>query len=581
MNFIENTLSSLLGFFLAIFLLFVVLLGVGGVVASNDKVELDENSVLKIVLNTELKDFTGAEIDPLAQVFGTADDKVGLDDIIAALEKASADPKIKGISLELQNVSSGISQLASLRSAIAKFKESGKFVTAYANNYSQKNYYLTSVADSIYLNPVGDVALNGLSAEVLFYKDFQDKFGVKMEVIRHGKYKSAVEPYLSNTMSPANRMQMESLIHSLWKTMVSDISKSRDITVAQLNTIADSAFGRTAELSKEYKLVDALVYKDVYENKLKTQLGTESLESISLMDYMKIDMALPTFESKNQVAIVYAQGTIIDGKGGKETIGPGLFVKEINKARLDESIKAVVLRINSPGGSAMASEAIWRALELLKKEKPLVVSMGDYAASGGYYIASNAATIYAEPTTVTGSIGVFGMFPNVSALSERIGIHAETVATNKAPSYSPFLPIDPSYYELSKQGVDRVYTTFLKRVSDGRKMTVDEVHALAQGRVWTGEQALENGLVDTLGSLNMAVKHAAKMAELEEYEVLKLPNYEQDLMASFGELPFVSLKGKLLEELVGDEHFVLFNRLKDLKNNTGIQMSLPAVIDIK
>jgi len=305
------------------------------------------------------------------------------------------------------------------------------------------------------------------------------------------------------------------------------------------------------------------------------------LASISLMDYMKLDEALPSFESKKKVAIVYAQGTIVDGKGGKETIGPGLFVKELNKARLDETIKAVVLRINSPGGSAMASEIIWRALELLKKEKPLVVSMGDYAASGGYYIASNAAAIFAEPTTITGSIGVFGMFPNVSKLSERIGIHAETVATNKVPSYSPFLPIDPNFYELSKEGVDRVYTTFLKRVSDGREMTVDAVHVLAQGRVWTGKQALENGLVDAIGSLDRAVAHAAAMAELENYELLKLPKFEQEFMDSFSELPFVSLKGKLLEELVGEEHFVLFNRLKDLKSKTGIQMSLPAVIDIK
>ncbi|MGB2128717.1 MAG: signal peptide peptidase SppA [Flavicella sp.] len=581
MTFVKNIFSSLLGFFLALFLLTILFVGVGVAVSSDDKVTLEENSVLKIVLDTEVKDYTGTGMDPLTKIFGGFDREVGLDVLIASLDKASKDSKIKGISIELKNPNIGITQLATLREAISEFKKSGKFVSAYANTYSQKNYYLTTVADSLFLNPIGNVEFKGLAAEVLFFKDFQDKFGVKMEVIRHGKYKSAVEPFLNNTMSASNRKQMESMVHSIWSSIVDEVSESRGLTVAQLNAIADGALGRTAKLSKEHNLVDALVYKDEYDAKLKTQLGTKKLASISLIDYLKLDLNLPSLEVKNQVAIIYAQGKIVDEKGGKNFISPGLFVKAIDKARLDDKVKAVVLRINSPGGSAMASEIIWRALELLKKEKPLVVSMGDYAASGGYYIASNASRIFANKSTITGSIGVFGMFPNVSALSEEIGVHAETVATNSSPSYSPFLPIDSKFYELTKESVDEVYTTFLNRVSEGRNMTVEEVHELAQGRVWTGKQALENGLVDVIGSLDEAVKYAAATADIENYDVLKLPKYEEELMDALGSVPFASLKEHLVEELVGEEHFEMFNRLNSLKGRTGIQMGMPYLIDIK
>ena len=345
----------------------------------------------------------------------------GLNTLLEAIENAKNDEKISGISIETKSLQGGISQLTAIRSALEDFKTSGKFVMAYADAYGQKEYYLSSVADSLFLSPIGQIDFKGLASEILFFKDFQDNYGVKMEVIRHGKYKSAVEPFLENKMSKANRMQIQSLLQSLWATLVQDISLSRGLSLEVLNEIADLSKGRAADMAVENKLADAALYRDAYDEKLKALAQTETLNSLNLMDYIQSRSGRVFNPATERIAVVYAQGDIQYGKGDENYIGQELMVKALEQACNDEKVKAVVLRVNSPGGSALASDLIWRAMELTKAEKPLVVSMGDLAASGGYYIACNADKIVAEPTTITGSIGVFGMLPNVSQLTDKMG----------------------------------------------------------------------------------------------------------------------------------------------------------------
>lgn len=581
MNFLKNIISTAIGVFLAFGLFFVVVIVIALVVGDDSKTKVENNSILKIELKSIVKDYASQEFDPFAEILGTSDQYIGLDAIVGAIEEAAIDDRIKGISIEANQLQAGISQLGTIRRAIETFKTSGKFVYAYADSYDQKNYYLSSVADSVFVNPVGNVDFKGLSSEILFFKDFQDKYGVKMEVIRHGKYKSAVEPFLENKMSAANRAQMESLLHSIWDELTVAISRSRSLTTAELNKIADNAFGRTAEMSLDNKLIDKIAYKDSYDEQIKVALGVEELHSVSLGEYINNSIELPLQEETTSIAVVYAQGDIIYGEGDEETIGQELFVSELEKAREDENIKAVVLRVNSPGGSALASDLIWRALELVKDEKPLVVSMGDYAASGGYYISCNADSIFAEPTTITGSIGVFGIMPNVSELTENMGIHSERVATNKGPSYSPFLPLEQDFYKLSQEGVDAIYTTFVNKVSKGRGMSFDDAHALAQGRVWTGQQAYENGLVDAVGGLDKAIACAASLAEISDYEILNLPDYNKDFRDSMIGGPFGALKKTILKEWVGKEYFDLFQKLNVLRDDKGMQMRIPFVMSIE
>jgi protease-4 len=583
MIFLKNIISSAIGFIMAIGLFFVFVLIIGIAIGVDEGVETDGMSVLKIELNTALKDYAPLDTNPFSELLGLSPKYVGLNKIIEAIEKAKNDYRIKGISIEPISMDGGISQLNSVRNAIIDFKTSGKFVMAYSDAYGQKEYFLSSVADSVFVNPVGQVDFKGLSSEVLFFKDFQDKYGVKMEVIRHGKYKSAVEPFLENKMSASNRTQMKELLNSLWVDITDAISISRDVPLKDLNKIADNLLGRTANLSVSNNLVDAAIYKDEYKLKLRNLLNGIGYKSVSLLDYIQSNRVLDyEIDSEiNKIAVVYAQGNIIYGEGDEETIGQGMIVKAIENAKKDTSVKAIVLRVNSPGGSALASDLIWRALELAKKEKPLVVSMGNYAASGGYYISCNADRIFAESTTITGSIGVFGMFPNASELTSNMGIYSERVSTNKSPSYSPFLKLDPAFYEVTKEGVDVVYKTFVAKVAKGRNMSFDAVHKLAQGRVWSGKQAMENGLIDALGGLDSAINSAVSLAEIEEYKIKNYPDYNKDIRDSFQNMPFVNIKDDLMKEWMGNASFILFKQLHNLKNSKGIQMAMPYVLDIK
>ncbi|ALU75663.1 signal peptide peptidase SppA [Tenacibaculum dicentrarchi] len=585
MKFLRNLLASITGFFIAIFLLFFFFIAIAAVVGSgmgsDEKIVVKSNSVLQLDLAMPIKDYAPKDDNPLAEVLELADEKLALNKIINAIENAKTDAKIKGISIKTIGVNAGIAQTQAIRNKIEEFKESGKFVYAYNDVYTQKNYYLSSVADSIFLNPVGAIDFKGLSTEILYYKDFEDKFGVKMEVIRHGKYKSAVEPYLLNEMSDANREQTTSLLKSIWSEITADVSKSRNISVEKLNIIADNANGRNAELAKENKLIDAIIYEDQYKEKLAINTD-KKVHTISLADYIKSGKGRISSSAKNKIAVIYAQGEIRYAKGNEKIIGQEVTNKAIRKARKDKNVKAIVLRVNSPGGSALASELIWRELELAKKEKPLVVSMGNLAASGGYYIACNADKIIAEPTTITGSIGVFGAVPNFHKLAGFMGINAEQVSTNSNPNYSVFEPINDKFYNVTKQGVEHIYTVFVNRVAAGRNMTFEQVNNVAQGRVWTGKQAVENGLVDQLGNLNDAIAVAANLAEIESYRVRNYPVYKKDFKETFNLSLFAKAsKEDILKEALGDENYELYNNINELKKLEGIQARMPYILQIK
>lgn len=585
MNFLRNLLAAILGTLIAfgmLFFMFMIFISLANV---DEGVVVKNKSVLELRFDDPINDYTGSnEADPFAGLFEKA---VGLDDILHAIAVAKNDDKIEGISLRSQFVMSGWSQTQAIRNALRDFKDSGKFIYAYADLYMQKDYFLASVADSVFLNPVGGMDFRGLSAEVLYYKDLQEKTGVKMEVIRHGKYKSAVEPYLENEMSEANRTQIKELLGSVWGSVAEEIAADRNIYIDDLNTIADTLGGRNPQYAKQSGLIDDLLYMDQYETILKegSELSEdEDIEYIGLSDYMKVAGKRSLNTGKDRIAVIYAQGEILYGEGGPNYIGQGLINKALRKAREDDKVKAVVLRVNSPGGSALTSDIIWREIELTKKEKPVVVSMGDVAASGGYYIAVGADKIFAEPTTITGSIGVFGTIPNISELAKNIGINAEQVATNEnSTEYSLFEPMTPQFREVITEGIETTYQTFLTRVAEGRNISVARADSLAQGRVWSGIEAKELGLIDELGSLNDAVKAAADLADIPSYSIRRYPRYKSNFEMLMEDLS--GAKARVQEDMIkselGEDGFSLYKDLIRTTQQRGIQASMPFRLTIK
>ena len=587
MTFLRELLAVILGFFISFFIMFLVLIAIGAAVGSSfgedDMVNVKKNTVLVLKLEDEIKDYAPKSSDPFEEIFSFSDSKMGLNDMINAIENAKYDDNILGISIETMQVQAGIAQTQALRDKLFEFKESGKFITAFADVYDQKNYYLSSVADSIYVNPVGGIDFKGLSSEILYFKDFQDKYGIKMEVIRHGKYKSAVEPFLANEMSDSNREQTQSFLSSIWTELVDDIGESRNKTEQEINQIADELLARNPKLAIENNMITNALYKDQYKeilSELSNLEDSKDLNAVSLSDYISSGKGRLKSTSKNRIAVIYAQGEIKYGKGDEKYIGQEMIIKALKKARKASNVKAIVLRVNSPGGSALASDIIWRELELTKEEKPLVVSMGNLAASGGYYISCNANKIIAEPTTITGSIGVFGAVPNASELAGRIGINAEQIGTNKqSVGYSLFEPITDSFYNVTKEGVEQVYNTFVEKVAAGRNMSFAQVDSIAQGRVWTGKEAVKNGLVDELGSLDDAIAIAAKLAEVEDYKVRNYPNYKKDIKDMF-KGPFASVKSSVLKEEIGLENYRIYKKLKQISEIEGVQTRIPFLMEI-
>ena len=588
MNFIKSFFASILGTLTALGIFFVmVLLIISGFAslmnAPSGGGSISDNSVLKLDLNGTILD-RAPTFDELQRVLGLEESTLGLPNIIAAIDKASKHDKIKGISLRADFISAGWAQTRSIRNALLRFKESGKFIYSYGDIYSQKGYYLSSVSDSIYLNPLGALEFKGLASEVLYYKNFQDEYGLKMEVIRQGKYKSAVEPYLENEMSPANRYQIKSLLKDIWETLKTEIAHARNLVPEILDIIIEDQKINIAEDALTENLIDGLIYKDIFEQKIKTRMNIAFEDDLKIVSIEKLNNNVSTYNAsiKDRIAVVYARGPILYGEGTENIIAQGVFVETLETLAKDDWIKAVVLRIESPGGSALTSELLWRAIENLKEKKPFIVSMGNVAASGGYYIAAGADQIFADPLTITGSIGVFATLPNANGLMKNLGINAQTVETHKnALGYSPFQPLSKAFEKQTLLGIENIYTIFKKRVIDGRGLSPEAVENIAQGRVWTGKQAVKNGLVDYLGGLDDALAAAAKAANLENYNKMEYPIFKEDLESILsGITPSLKLKSSLTEWLPKNlKHS--FEITKTENSLLSIQALIPFELSIK
>lgn len=591
MNFIKNVLATFVGIILFCMMSFFLLLIIGVVASAGSSSgkgkSVKGNSIIKLDLERVTNDYGGSIYIEDFDYKETNND--GLINVLQAIDYAKTDDKIKGISIENNTSYLGITQRKAIAEKLDEFKKTGKFVVAYADNYSQGEYYLASVADTVYLNPMGGIDFKGLASEVLYMKDLQDKTGIKMEVIRHGKFKSAVEPFLQQNMSAENREQLTVLLNSIWESFVNDVSKNRKISVASLNDVATNLNARNANLALENKLIDKIAYIDQYYNGIKKALGIkydDDINEIDVLEYVESTHLKSTkIGAKDQIALIFAQGEIKGGEGSINSIGEGSISRALKAARKNDKIKAIVLRVNSPGGSALTSDIIWREIELTKKTKPVIVSMGDVAASGGYYIACNADKIFAEPGTITGSIGVFGMLPNFKEIANKYGVKAEQVKTHEnAAGYSPFQEISPKYKETVTEGIEIVYDTFISRVAAGRKMTKEKVDAIGQGRVWTGTMAKQLGLVDELGGLDTAIAYAAKSAKTTDYKLSFYPEYKiefGDLIRKFFGMSVSSIKEDAIKQEIGIENYELLQRMNYLKQSEGIQAMLPYYLNIK
>lgn len=532
-DFLKFTLATVVGLIVAsVVMFFVSMLVIFGMASSAEsETQVNDNSVMTLNLNGVVNERSSAST-PFDFLLSQADmQSYGLDDILASIKKAKENDKIKGIYLQCNVISTGWASLQAIRDALVDFKESGKFIVAYADNYMQGSYYLASVADKVVLNPSGGVDWRGLAAGATYYKDLLDKLGVEMQVFKVGTYKSAVEPYFTNEMSEANREQLTEFVQSIWGNVTKAVAESRHLTVEQLQAAADSSMlFRPAEESIQRGLADTLMYKSDMRNYLKQLMNLEEDDDLHLLDLqamINVKKSVPRDKSGNIIAVYYAEGGIDNNSSSYEETGINSkkMVKELNKLKENDDVKAVVLRINSPGGSAFGSEQIWYALQQLKEKKPVIVSMGDYAASGGYYIACNADTIVAEPTTLTGSIGIFGMIPNMKGLlQDKLGLHNHFVKTNRMADFGDVTrPMTADEKALMQKNVNHGYDLFLTRCAEGRGMDKERINDMAQGRVWTGEKAKELGLVDLLGGIDTALEIAISKADVESYTVMSYP----------------------------------------------------------
>ncbi len=585
-QFLKFTLATIVGIIITTLLGILILFGIVGAIAGSKEsvTELKPNSVYEIKLEGNLID--RSEDDPfsaaLAEAMGTSSEKtMGLDDLLANIEKAKNDANIVGIYLNGGSLSGGFASFKEIRNALLDFKKAGKFIVAYADNYSQKDYYLVSVANKILINPQGMLELKGLSAQTMFFKNTLDKLGIEMQIVKVGTYKSAVEPLITTKMSDANREQVTVYMGSIWKTFLTEVSAARKISVEKLNAYADEMMMfQPTEKAKQYGLVDGLAYTNEADSILKSFVkGLEKDKDVTFVKHSAMTKLPDTSKyDKNKVAVIYAVGEITDADG--EGIVARDLVKTINEVAKDSAVKAVVLRVSSPGGSAYASEQIWHALNILKANKTLIVSMGDYAASGGYYISCMADNIVAQPNTITGSIGIFGVIPNISGLNEKLGLTYDGVKTNKmSDAITVNRKFTPEEHNLMQNYVNRGYELFVKRCADGRKMKTEQIKAIAEGRVWTGEDAIKNGLVDKIGGLNDAIALAVAKAKLKTYNVSEYPKketFESKFMKSFGD----DVEARFLKAQLG-EQYKLFKQVRNLDKINGIQARLPYDLNIQ
>jgi protease-4 len=576
-SFFKNVLANIVAMVIlsVLFFFFFIIIIVIGSASDSSSVEVKKNSVLTINLKTDIID-SPTEVQKDFFAFNKKSSEVLIYDAVEAIKKAKDDKNIEGISIEADYLNAGITQIDDLRAAILDFKKTGKFVLAYGNSVSQSAYYLGSVADEYYLNPSGGIELKGLSTEVTFFKDFAEKYGIGIEVIRHGKFKSAVEPFIANGISPENKEQLSTLLNDVWNSTSSKIAVSRKIDLPQFKIIVDSLYGMIPEESVKFKLADKLIQKTEYDQILKAKLklnDKDKLYKISLNKY--VDSFKDEDKSGDKIAILYASGSINSGDEYNE-IYSEKYLQYIKDLQKDKKVKAVVLRINSPGGSANASDEILFELQQLKKKKPLIVSFGDYAASGGYYIAMAADKIYSQPNTLTGSIGVFGVLPYFKELANKNGVRSDVVATNaNSAYYSSLNGISPHGVAMITKSVEGTYRRFVYFVTQNRKKSFEQIDAVGGGRVWSGTRAKEIGLVDELGSLNDAVKFAAGKANLNNYKVKSYPEEKSSVEQIFEGMNEDDISAKVLKNKIGESNYEILMQLTDKKLKSEVKMEMP------
>ena len=586
-DFLKYMLAAIVGVcIVGVVFTIIGIMSVAGMVASSSgsETKVNDNSVFILNLSGSVEE--RSQPNPLSQLMGDDFGTYGLDDILSSIKKAKDNEKIKGICLNAGAFACSPASLEEIRNALVDFKESGKFIVAYGGNYLQNTYYLASVADKVAINPQGSLGWHGLATQTYFLKDLYDKIGIEMQVFRVGTYKSAVEPYIATQMSDANREQTQAFVNSIWGQMVADVAESRNIPADSLNALADRNMDlQPTETYIATGLADTLMYQDEMLAYLKQLTDTEeddALNKLYLDDMVNVQRNVPKNKSGNILAVYYAAGTIGSSElPTDEGIDPGKVTKDLRKLREDESVKAVVLRVNSPGGSAFGSEEIWREVTLLKEKKPVIVSMGDYAASGGYYISCAADWIVAQPTTLTGSIGIFGRVPNAGKLlNDKLGIHFDGVKTNKLADLGDITrPFNEEEKALMQNMVNKGYELFTQRCADGRKMPIDEIKKIAEGRVWTGEMAKDLKLVDELGGIDRAIAVAAERAEIEDYTVMSYPKQEDFISSLMSSGTDRYLSARMKDEL--GVFYEPFRHMQNLKNSDPVQARLPFMITIK
>ena len=543
---------------------------------------ITSNSILQLSLDRQIRDRGIKSFDFVSLFPFEIGSSLGLYDILNSIEHASRNNKIKGISLESNFIMAGLTQIDEIRNALLKFKESGKFITSYSDFYSQGSYYIGTVADSIFLNPIGLIDLKGISTEVNYYKSLGNKYGVNFNVFRAGKFKSAVEPYLNEKMSEENRFQISYLVNGLWDRISTNISEARGINLKSLTNSVDSLNGYFPEKALKNRLVDKLVYKDQYHDYLRKRLGIEDEKKIN---FVSIDnyilLKKETSSSQNKIAVVYFEGIINYGEGSEHNIGHESIAKALEKIRKNKRIKAVVLRVNSPGGSGQASEMILRELELTKEKKPVVVSMGDYAASGGYYISCNADYIFAEPNTITGSIGVFTNIPTLEKLAKEQGVHSEVVSTNKGAFQGSLTHgINPQFANTMQKGVLNFYQIFLSQVSVNRNLSIEKVDSIAQGRVWLAKDAMDLNLIDSIGNLDDALSKAADLAGIDDFKTVDYPKLKAPIERLFENFGMEALVKSQIKKELDAEWYQLYQEIKDMKEHQTIQAKFPIKVNM-
>jgi len=580
-QFFKFTFATMFGIFLFTVLSFLLLLGIGAAASGKKATTIPSNSVLKLDLNYSIPEKSNE--DPFSDIdFETFKPKkaVGLAEILKSIEHAKTDKNIAGIYLPLGITPNGFATLEAIRNKLIDFKKSGKFVYAYGVLVSQKSYYLATVADKLFLDKNGYLELRGLGSQIPYFKNTFDKYGIEVQEFHVGAFKSAIEPFIRSDMSEPNREQTTLLLGDLQQRMVNNISVSRKIEPAFFQSVLDSLKATNAKDCKALGLVEEDIYYDQLLSKLMEKTGAKKIKDLELVELEKYVSVLDDSknDSKNRVAVVVLEGSIVDGEGGQGDIGGDKVAKLLRKLREDEKVKTVVLRVNSPGGSAVASDIIWREVSLIKKDKPVVVSFGDVAASGGYYISCGADRIFAQPNTITGSIGVFGLIPNFQKLlTNQLGVTFDEVEMSEHAVFGGGTkPLDAFESKVVQAEVERVYSDFKSRVAEGRNQPEEEIEKIAQGRVWTGTQGLERGLVDEIGSLDDAIAFAVKKAALKDYKVKFYPeekSFAEQLSESFAEM-----KTNWVKEQVG-EHYQLLQTIKQLKSRSGVQCRMPMEVE--